>query len=147
VKVPCELREAPEICAGENVTDFSEDSQKSSGKSRKWWKNFYGQGTLFIGVGGGLVPRTCLDSTVVRFPEDACPLRRFEGDVFYQSSKVFMETDRRSQPSSPRGKCWGLGKTLSPSKCRITEIHETGTRNNYRKKGLYLWKNGWNKES
>jgi hypothetical protein len=33
-----------------------------------------------------------------------------------------------------------LGKTLSPSKCRVTEIHETGSRNNYRKKGLYLRK-------
>jgi hypothetical protein len=65
-------------------------------------KIFYGQGTLFIGEEGAL-SRTGLDSTVARFMEDVCPLRRSEGDVFYQSSLVFVETDRRSQPASPRG--------------------------------------------
>jgi hypothetical protein len=65
-------------------------------------KIFYGQGTLFIGEEGAL-SRTCLDSTVARFMEDACPLQRSEGDVFYQSSLVFVDIDRRSQPASPRG--------------------------------------------
>jgi hypothetical protein len=95
-------------------------------------KNFYSQGSLFIGE--GVVPRTYLDSTVARYPEDACPLERSEGDVFYQSSKVFMETDRWSRPASPRASVGELGKTLSPSKCRVTEIHETGSRNSCRKR-------------
>jgi hypothetical protein len=39
-----------------------------------------------------------------------------------------------------------LGKTLSPSKCLVTDIHETGSRNNYRKK-VYIYEKGWNEES
>jgi hypothetical protein len=65
-------------------------------------KKFYGPGSLFIGV-RGVVSRNRVDSTVASFPRDACPLRRSEGDVFYQGSKVVVETDRRSQPASPRG--------------------------------------------
>jgi hypothetical protein len=42
---------------------------------------FYGQGTIFIGEEGAL-SRTGLDSTVAGSMEDACPLRRSEGDVF-----------------------------------------------------------------
>jgi hypothetical protein len=60
--------------------------------------------TIYRGGGGGgrsfkKPPR--FDRCEV--PEDACPLRRSEGDIFYLSSKVFVETDRRSQLSSPRG--------------------------------------------
>jgi hypothetical protein len=47
--------------------------------------------------------RTCLDSTVARFPGDACPLRHFEGDVFTEILKFFVELDRRSQPACLRG--------------------------------------------
>jgi hypothetical protein len=43
---------------------------------------FYSESSLFIGARGA-VSRTRLDSTVARFPKDACPLRRSEGDVFY----------------------------------------------------------------
>jgi hypothetical protein len=48
-------------------------------------KIFYSDNSLFIGAGegGGAVSRTHLDSTAARFPDDACPLRRSEGDVFY----------------------------------------------------------------
>jgi hypothetical protein len=62
-------------------------------------KIFYGPGSLYIGA-GRVVSRNRLDSTVARFSEDVCPLRRSEGDVFYVSLKVFVETDRRSQPVS-----------------------------------------------
>jgi hypothetical protein len=65
-------------------------------------KKFYGPGSLFIGV-RVVVSRNRVDSTDASFPRDACPLRRSEGDVFYQGSKVVVETDRRSQPASPRG--------------------------------------------
>jgi hypothetical protein len=58
--------------------------------------------SLFIGA-RGVVSRSCLDSTVASFPEDACPLQRSEGDVFYQNPRVFVETGRQSQPASPRG--------------------------------------------
>jgi hypothetical protein len=57
--------------------------------------------------------RNRLDPTVARFLEDVCPLRRSEGDVFYRSSKVFMEMDVGVNPL-PRGASVGeLGKTLS----------------------------------
>jgi hypothetical protein len=45
-------------------------------------KNFYSESSLFIGERGA-VSRTRLDSIVARFPKDACPLRRSEGDVIY----------------------------------------------------------------
>jgi hypothetical protein len=45
-------------------------------------KIFYSDSSLFIGV-RGVVSRTFLDPTVEKFPEDACPLQRSEGDVFY----------------------------------------------------------------
>jgi hypothetical protein len=63
---------------------------------------FYGASSLFIGA-KGVVQEKCLDMTVASFPEDACPLRRSEGDVFHQNSNVFVEMDHRSQPASPRG--------------------------------------------
>jgi hypothetical protein len=75
---------------------------KSSKKTRGRWKISIVWTSLFIGA-RRVVSRSCLDSTVASFPGDACPLRRSEGDIFYQSSKVFVETDRRSQPASPRG--------------------------------------------
>jgi hypothetical protein len=65
-------------------------------------KNFYGESSLFIGA-RGVVQENRLDMTVASFTEDACPLRRSEGDVFYQNSKIFVETDCQSQPASPRG--------------------------------------------
>jgi hypothetical protein len=43
---------------------------------------FYNDGSLFIGARGA-VSRTHLDPTVAKFSEDACSLRRSEGDVFY----------------------------------------------------------------
>jgi hypothetical protein len=59
---------------------------------------------LFIYRGeGGRFQENRLDMTIARNPEDECPLRRYEGVVFYQNSRVFMESDRRSQPASPRG--------------------------------------------
>jgi hypothetical protein len=82
---------------------FCEDARKGSEKNEEAVKKFYSENSLFIGARGGAVSRTHLDSTVAKFPEDACPLRRSEGDVFYQNSKVFVESDRRSQPASPRG--------------------------------------------
>jgi hypothetical protein len=45
-------------------------------------KKFYGASSLFIGV-RGVVQENRLDMTVAGFPEDACVLRRSEGDIFY----------------------------------------------------------------
>jgi hypothetical protein len=45
--------------------------------------------SIYRGEGGGVVQENCLDSTVARFPEDACPLRRSEGDVFLPKFKGF----------------------------------------------------------
>jgi hypothetical protein len=51
-------------------------------------KCFYSENSLFIGARGA-VSRTRLDSTVARYLEDACPLRRSEGDVFLLKFKDF----------------------------------------------------------
>jgi hypothetical protein len=64
-------------------------------------KNFYSQGSLFIGE--GVVPRTCLDSTVARYPEDACPLERFEGDVFLPEFKGFHGNGSLESTRFPKG--------------------------------------------
>jgi hypothetical protein len=81
---------------------FRENNCKLSEKARKQWKFFYGASSLFIGARGRFQENR-LDMTIARNPEDECPLRRYEGVVFYQNSRVFMESDRRSQPASPRG--------------------------------------------
>jgi hypothetical protein len=65
-------------------------------------KKNYGESSLFIGARGGS-SRKPPRYDRCDFPEDTCPLRRFEGDVFYQNSKVFAKSDRQSQPASPRG--------------------------------------------
>jgi hypothetical protein len=79
------------------------------------------QSSLFIRAGGGgVVSRNCLD-TVARNPEDACQLRRSEGDVFYQNSRVFVESDHRSQPASLGASVGELGKNLTPSKRRVCQ--------------------------
>jgi hypothetical protein len=65
-------------------------------------KKFNSESSLFIGA-RGVVSRNYLDKTIARNLEDACPLRHSEGDVFCQNSRMFMESDRRSQPTSPRG--------------------------------------------
>jgi hypothetical protein len=132
MKVPCKSREEPENCASENERDFSEHSRKSSGKLRERWKNFYSQGTLFIGE--GVVSRTYLDSTVARFTEDACPLWRSEGDVFTRVCRFSWKRIVRVNPFPRGASVRELGKTLPPSKCRIVKIHETSSRSSYRKK-------------
>jgi hypothetical protein len=66
-------------------------------------KKFNSESSLFIGARWGVVSRNYLDKTVARNLEDVCPLRHSEGDVFCQNSRMFMESDRRSQPTSPRG--------------------------------------------
>jgi hypothetical protein len=49
-------------------------------------KIFYSDSSLFIGVWGA-DSRTRLDPTVARYLEEACPLRRSEGDVFLLNFK------------------------------------------------------------
>jgi hypothetical protein len=51
-------------------------------------KIFYSESSLFIGERVA-VSRTRLDSTVARFPEDACPLRHSKGDVFFTKIQRF----------------------------------------------------------
>jgi hypothetical protein len=72
------------------------------GESEEAVKKFHGV-NLSIYRGEGVVSRNYLDMTVASNPEDACPLRRSEGDVFLPEFKNFVESDRRSQPASPRG--------------------------------------------
>jgi hypothetical protein len=105
-------------------------------------KNIYGQGSLFIGAeGGGVVPENRLASTVVSFSEDACPLRHSEGDVFFTKVQKFSWKQIVGVNPLPRGASVGeLGKSLKPSKRRIAEIHETGSRSNYGRKAQFYEK-------
>jgi hypothetical protein len=76
-------------------------------------KIFYGESYLFIGARGA-VSRTRLDLTVARFPEDACPLRRSEGDVFTEIQKF----------SWNQLVLGNSGKTYHPRNVELDEIHE-----------------------
>jgi hypothetical protein len=109
MKVPCESREEPENCVGENERD-----------------------TLFIGE--GVVSRTYLDPTVVRFTEDVCALRRSKGDVFTRVRRFSWKRIVGVNPLPQEASVRELGKTLPPSKCRIVKIHETSSQSSYRKK-------------
>jgi hypothetical protein len=82
----------------------------------------------------GVVSRSRLDLTVASFPRDACPLRRSEGDVFTIILKFSWKQIVGVNPL-PQGASVGeFGKTLTPSKRHIVEIHETGSRSNYGRK-------------
>jgi hypothetical protein len=97
---------------------------------RKWesGENFLQQ-QLSIYRGKGGISRTRLDPTVARFPEDACPLWRFEGDVFLLNFKVFGRIGSSKSTRFPEGLVLGnSGKNLSPSERRV-------------------WRNSWNKFS
>jgi hypothetical protein len=60
---------------------FCENASQSSEENEEAVKIFYNDSCLIIGARGAVL-RTRLDSTVARFPGDACPLRHSEGDVF-----------------------------------------------------------------
>jgi hypothetical protein len=61
-------------------------------------KKFYGANlSIYRGEGGSFTKPPQYDRC------EFSGRRRSEGDVFYQNSKVFVETDRWSQPASPRG--------------------------------------------
>jgi hypothetical protein len=81
-------------------------------------KKFYGESSLFIGS-RGVVSRNCVDETVAKNLEDACPLRRFEGDVFTRIQGCSRNQIVRVNPL-PRGASVGeFGKNLTPSKRRV----------------------------
>jgi hypothetical protein len=85
---------------------------------------FYSENSLFIGA-RGVVSRTCLDSTVARFPEDVCPLRRSEGDVFFTEIQRFSWNRIVGVNPLPRGVSVGeFRKNLSPRNVEFDEIHE-----------------------
>jgi hypothetical protein len=68
------------------------------------------------------VSRTRLNSTVARFPEDACPLRRSEGNVFLLKFKDFRGIRSSESTRFPEGLVLGnSGKTCHP---RIVEFDE-----------------------
>jgi hypothetical protein len=97
-------------------------------KVRKRWNFFYSNSSLFIGVRGGAVSRTRLDPTVARYPEDACPLWRSEGDIFTEFQKSSWNRIVEVNPL-PRGASVGeFRKKLSPSK-------------------RWVWRDSWNEFS
>jgi hypothetical protein len=66
--------------------------------------------------------RMCLDSTVARFPGDACTLRRSEGDVFTEILKCSWNRIVGVNPL-PRGASVGeFRKTFHPRNVEVNEI-------------------------
>jgi hypothetical protein len=144
VKVPCKSREEPEISAGENVSDFSEDSRKSSGKLVNRWKILRPRHTIYRG--GGVVSRTCLDSAVASFPEDACPLRRSEVTFF---TRIRRFRGNGSSESTRFHEGLVLGNSVKPCHPRnvgllifMKQVRETAIG-----KRFIFMKKGWNEES
>jgi hypothetical protein len=87
-------------------------------------KIFYGESSLFIGAwGGGAVSGTRLDPTVARFPEDACPLRRSEGDVFLLKFKDFRGIGSSESTRFPEGLVLGnSGKSVTLETSRFMKF-------------------------
>jgi hypothetical protein len=88
-------------------------------------------------VGGGVVSRTRLDSTVANFLEDTCPLRRSEGDVFYLKFKVFHGNGSLESTSFPEGLVLGnLVKPCHPRNVGLLkfarQVHETAVEERYK---------------
>jgi hypothetical protein len=73
----------------------------------------------------GVVSRTRLDSTVASFPQDACPLRRSEGDVFLPEFKSFRGNGSSESTHFPEGLVLGnSGKTFHSRNVGFAKIHE-----------------------
>jgi hypothetical protein len=88
-------------------------------------KSFYNNSSLFIGAKGGAVTRTRVHPTVARFPEDACPLRRSEGDVFLLKFNDFRGIGSSESTRFPEGLVLGnSGKICDPRNVGLDEIHE-----------------------
>jgi hypothetical protein len=100
------------------------NSRKFSEKARKRWKIFYSQSSLFIGA-KGVVQESCLDMTVASFPEDTCPLRRSEGDVFLPEFKSFRGNGSSESTRFPDGLVLGNSvKALHPWNIGLAEIRK-----------------------
>jgi hypothetical protein len=85
-------------------------------------KNFNSDDPLFIGARGA-VPRTRLDSTVARFSEDACPLRRSEGDVFLLKFQDFRGIGSSESTRFPEGLVLGnSGKLVTLETSRFMKF-------------------------
>jgi hypothetical protein len=93
---------------------FCENASKISERSERTVKIFYSESSLFIGV-RGVVQENRLDMTIAGFPEDACILRRSEGDVFLLEFKSFCGIVSSESTCFPEGLVLGnSGKILHP---------------------------------
>jgi hypothetical protein len=81
------------------------------------------QTSLFIGA-RGFVSRNYLDMTVARNPEDACPLQRFEGDVFTKIQEYSWNRIVRVNPLPLGASVGESGKALHPRNVGFAEIRE-----------------------
>jgi hypothetical protein len=98
------------------------------------------QRELSIYRGEGAVSRTRLDSTVARFPEDACPLRRSEGDVFLLKFNDFHGIGSLQSTRFPEGLVLGnSGKNCYPRNVEFDEIHEMSFQGGWLYEDLKSW--------
>jgi hypothetical protein len=102
-------------------------------------KIFYSESSLFIGARVA-VSRTRLDSTVARFPEDACPLWHSEGDVFLLKFKGFRGIGSSESTRFPEGLVLGnSGKTCHPRNVGFDENHEISFQGGWFYEDLESW--------
>jgi hypothetical protein len=91
---------------------------------KKWMaENFFTVwASLFIGA-REVVSRSRLDSTVASSPEDACPLRRSEGDVFLPKFKSFRGNGLSESTRFPEGLVLGNSvKSLHPRNVGLSKF-------------------------
>jgi hypothetical protein len=86
-------------------------------KRRNGEKNLQRKRSIYRGKGGSFMKR--LDMTVTIFPGDACPLRHYEGGVFYQNSRFIRGIGSSESTRFPEGLVLGnWAKTLHPRNVR-----------------------------
>jgi hypothetical protein len=80
--MPLKVQGSLEVANTLSRSAFLRKYEQKFAENDKTVKIFYSGNSLFIRARGA-VSRTRLDLNVARFPKDACPLQRSEGDVFY----------------------------------------------------------------
>jgi hypothetical protein len=116
--VPSKVDESLSLQTHYHEKPFRRNRNQKFGEKWGSGENFL-RWELSIYRGQGAVSRRCLDSTVVRSAEDACPFRHSEGDVFFTEIQKFSWNRIVGVNPLPRGASVGeFRKNLSPSKRR-----------------------------
>jgi hypothetical protein len=118
-------RRSPEATNTLSRSVFLRKCKLKFGRKRESSENFLQRELSIYRGGWGAVSRTRLDPTIARFPEDTCPRRRSEGDVFLLKFKDFRGIGSSESTRFPERLVLGnSGKTCPPRNIESDEIHE-----------------------